>query len=210
MQSPYIWYVFILYRLFSFGISNFVSSDTTEDGARKTSSIWCYLAIQAVQTTNNRQNFPVNGYWPFQGPNVRRETNCYDKDLHDFWLILFISVYWYWSHSDSRLIFLPASGPIVLLTRAQLAVVTQSCALLYITAHCDLLLQWHYCSSDAYCLRYSIVLLQYLSQACWVLWSPRLDFFHRTVISTLVAANRLEIPTPLLPEPSHSYSLQRL
>ena len=35
-------------------------------------------------------------------------------------------------------IFLPASSPIVLV---QLAVVTQSCALLYITAHCDLLLQ---------------------------------------------------------------------
>ena len=52
---------------------------------------------------------------------------------------LFISVYWYWSHSDSRLIFLSASGPIVLLTHAQLAVVTQSCTLLYIAAHCDLL-----------------------------------------------------------------------
>ena len=38
-------------------------------------------------------------------------------------------------------IFLPASGPIVLLTHAQLAVVTQSCALLYTTVHCDLLLQ---------------------------------------------------------------------
>ena len=38
-------------------------------------------------------------------------------------------------------IFLPASGPIILLTHAQLAVVTQSCALLYITAHCDPLLQ---------------------------------------------------------------------
>ena len=38
-------------------------------------------------------------------------------------------------------IFLPAFGPIVLLIHAQLAVVTQSCALLYFTAHCDLLLQ---------------------------------------------------------------------
>ena len=31
--------------------------------------------------------------------------------------------------------------PLLFLTHAQLAVVTQSCALLYITAHCDLLLQ---------------------------------------------------------------------
>ena len=32
-------------------------------------------------------------------------------------------------------------APLFLLTHAQLAVVTQSCTLLYITAHCDLLLQ---------------------------------------------------------------------
>ena len=38
-------------------------------------------------------------------------------------------------------IFLLASGPIVMSTHAQLAVVTQSCALLYIAVHCDLLLQ---------------------------------------------------------------------
>ena len=87
-------------------------------------------------------------------------------------------------------------APFVLLTHAQLAVVTQSCALRYTTAHCDLLLQWRYCSSDAYCSCYLIVLLQYISQACWVLWSPRLDFFHRTVISTLVVANRLRSPLP--------------
>ena len=88
-------------------------------------------------------------------------------------------------------------APLFLLTHVQLVVVTQSCALLYIAAHCDLLLQWCYCSCDAYCSRYLIVLLQYISQACWVLWSPRLDFFHRTVISTLVAANRLRSPLPL-------------
>ena len=75
---------------------------------------------------------------------------------------------------------------------------TQDCALLYTTAHCD-----------AYCSRYPIVLLQYISQAYWVLCSPRLDFFHRTVIRTLVAANRLKIPTPPLPDPTQSYSLQR-
>ena len=121
---------------------------------------------------------------------------CYDKDWHDWFLFIIMC-------TDTGVIvthtfiFLPASGPIVPLTHAQLAVVTQSCTLLYITAHCDLLLQWRYCSCDAYCLRYSIVLLQYLSQACWVLCSPRLDFFHRTVISTLVAANRLRSPFPL-------------
>ena len=32
-------------------------------------------------------------------------------------------------------------APLFLLTHAQLAVVTQSCALLYTAAHCDLLLQ---------------------------------------------------------------------
>ena len=45
-------------------------------------------------------------------------------------------------------------APLFLLTHAQLAVVTQSCALLYITAHCDLLLQWRHCSCDDYCSRY--------------------------------------------------------
>ena len=88
-------------------------------------------------------------------------------------------------------------APLFSLTHAQLAVVTQSCALLYIAAHCDLLSQWRYCACDAYCSRYPIVLLQYLSQACWVPCSPRLDFFHRTVISTLVAANRLRSQLPL-------------
>ena len=61
-------------------------------------------------------------------------------------------------------------APLFLLTHAQLAVVTQSCALLYSTAHCDLL------------FALPIVLLRYISQACWVLCSPRLDFFHRTAI----------------------------
>ena len=65
---------------------------------------------------------------------------CYDKDLHDWFLFIFTC-------TDTGVImthafiFLPASGPIVLLTYAQLTVVTQSCALLYITAHCDPLLQ---------------------------------------------------------------------
>ena len=69
-------------------------------------------------------------------------------------------------------------APFVLLTHAQLAVVTQSCTLLYIAVHCDLLLQWRYCSCNAYCSRYLIVLLQYISQACWVL---RSDFTHTQI-----------------------------
>ena len=111
-------------------------------------------------------------------------TRCYDKDLHDRFLFIY-AMYWYWSHSDSRFIFYRPLAPLFMLTHVQLAVVTQSCALLYITAHCD-----------TYCSRYSIVLLQYISQACWVLCSPRLDFFHCTVISTLVVANRLRSPLP--------------
>ena len=110
----------------------------------------------------------------------------------DFYL--FYSVYWYWSHSDSHFIFLPASGPIVLI---------DSCAArccdseLHLTVHCctlwpivavTLLFLWRLLFT------LPIVLLRYISQACWVLCSPRLDFFHHTVISTLVAANRLRSP----------------
>ena len=115
----------------------------------------------------------------------------------------FLAVTWTsWVPSTSPLLIYSSAWLVpchafVMLTHAQLAVVTQSCTLLYIAVHCDLLLQWRYCSSDAYCSHYFIVLLQYISQACWVLWSPRLDFFHRTVISTLVAANRLRSPLPL-------------
>ena len=65
---------------------------------------------------------------------------CYDKDLQtDFYLFT--------RCTDTGVITTHASSfyrsltPLFLLTHAQLAVVTQSCALLYITAHCDLLLQ---------------------------------------------------------------------
>ena len=37
--------------------------------------------------------------------------------------------------------FYRPQAPLLLLTHVQLAVVTQSCTLLYIAAHCDLLLQ---------------------------------------------------------------------
>ena len=138
----------------------------------------------------------------FKGPDLAEKqceqicTQCYDKDLHDWFLfisrVLILESLWL-----TPLSFYRPLAPLFLLTHAQLAVVTQSCALLYFTAHRDLLLQWRYCSGDTYCSRYSIVLLQYLSQACWLLCSPRLDFFHRTVISTLVAANRLRSQLPL-------------
>ena len=126
---------------------------------------------------------------------------CHDKDLQD-WFIYFYTCTDTGVIATHALSFYRPLAPLFLLTHAQLAVVTQSCALLYdccalwpIVA-VTLLLQWRYCSGDAYCSRYSIVLLQYISRACWVLCSPRLDFFHRTVISTLVAANRLRSPLP--------------
>ena len=121
-------------------------------------------------------------------PPILMATYCYDKDLQtDFYL--FYSVYWYWSHSDSHLTLLPASGPIVCV---------DSCAArccdseLRLTVHCCAL--WPIVAVTLL-FALPIVLLRYISQACWVLCSPRLDFFHRTVISTLVAANRLKIPT---------------
>ena len=68
------------------------------------------------------------------------DYNCYDKDLQtDFYLFT--------RCTDTGVIathalsFYQPLATLFLLTHAQLAVVTQSCALLYITAHCDLLLQ---------------------------------------------------------------------
>ena len=165
---------------------------------------------------------------------------CYDKDLHDRflfillgvlilesqWLTLYLSTglwpYLSWWLMRSSLLWLRAAPHCT-----SLHTVTYCCSdaivlLLYIAAHCDLLLQWRYCSltvhccalwpivavtllfsyctslrTVTYCCSDAIVLLQYISQACWVLCSPRLDFFHHTVISTLVAANRLRSPLPL-------------
>ena len=65
---------------------------------------------------------------------------CYDKDLQTDFIYLTRC-------TDTGVIvthalsFYRPLAPLFLLTRAQLAVVTQSCALLYIAAHCDLLLQ---------------------------------------------------------------------
>ena len=150
---------------------------------KKKKAVWCICVVCEVQSRCNIT------------PLLRSTsaaTSCYVTIRTYRTRFLFIySVYWYWSHSNSCFIFLPASGPIVLV---------DSCAAhccdseLRLTVHCCAL--WHYCSCNAYCSRYPIVLLQYISQACWVLCSPRLDFFHRTVISTLVAANRLRSSLP--------------
>ena len=71
---------------------------------------------------------------------VIQVTYCYNKDLQtDFYLFT--------RCTDTGVIvthalsFYRPLAPLSLLTHAQLAVVTQSCALLYIAAHCDLLLQ---------------------------------------------------------------------
>ena len=89
-------------------------------------------------------------------------VGCYDKDLQD-WFYLFTRCTDTGVIVTHTLSFYRPLAPLFLLTHAQLAVVTQSCALLYTAAHCDLLLQWRYCSCDTYCLRYPIVLLQYIS-----------------------------------------------
>ena len=72
--------------------------------------------------------------------------------------ILFIySVYWYWSHSDSRLIFLPASGPIVLVDSctarccdSELRLTVHCCALWPIVA-VTLLFLWRLLFALPYC-----------------------------------------------------------
>ena len=92
----------------------------------------------------------------------------------------FLAVTWTsWISSTSPLLIYSSAWlvPRHALLISLLSSVTQSCALLYIAVHCDLLLQWRYCSCDAYCSRYLIVLLRYISQVCWVPCSPRLDFF---------------------------------
>ena len=64
---------------------------------------------------------------------------CYDKDLYD--RFLFIRCTDTGVTATHTLSFYRLRAPLFLLTHAQLAVVTQSCALRYIAAHCDLLLQ---------------------------------------------------------------------
>ena len=65
---------------------------------------------------------------------------CYDKDLQtDF--IYFTRCTDTGVIVTHALLFYRPQAPLFMTTHAQLAVVTQSCALLYIAAHCDLLLQ---------------------------------------------------------------------
>ena len=68
------------------------------------------------------------------------EARCYDKDLQtDF--IYFTQCTDTGVIVTHALYFYRPLAPLFLSTHAQLAVVTQSCALLYTTADCDLLLQ---------------------------------------------------------------------
>ena len=75
----------------------------------------------------------------YQHPSHPYLSNCYDKDLYD--RFLFIRCTNTGVTATHALSFYRLRAPLFLLTHAQLAVVTQSCALLYIAAHCDLLLQ---------------------------------------------------------------------
>ena len=69
-----------------------------------------------------------------------KDSECYDKDLQtDFYL--FTRCTDTGVIATHTLFFYRPLAPLFSLTHVQLAVVTQSCALLYITAHCDLLLQ---------------------------------------------------------------------
>ena len=52
---------------------------------------------------------------------------CYNKDLHS-WFLFILTVYCYWSHYNSHLLFSGLEAPLFLLTYVQLDVVTQSCA----------------------------------------------------------------------------------
>ena len=95
--------------------------------------------------------------------------------LESQWLFtntcLFLTVTWTsWVSSTSPL---PIYSSAWLVLHAFLPIVLGDSGL-RITVHCCAL--WHLLFA------LPIVLLQYISQACWVLCSPRLDFFHRTAI----------------------------
>ena len=84
--------------------------------------------------------------------------HCYAKDLHN-------QFYLFHMCTDTGVIithafiFLLASDPFVLVDScAACCCASELCSIV----HCDLLLQWHHCSCDAYCSCYSIVLLEYL------------------------------------------------
>ena len=110
----------------------------------------------------------------------------------------FLAVMWTcWVSSTSPYLFIVLHDSFLVMHYWFLYCLVDSCAAHYCDS--ELRLTVHCCALWLIVLvtALPIVLLRYISQACWVPCSPRLDFFHRTVISTLVVANRLKIPTPL-------------
>ena len=96
---------------------------------------------------------PHQPLWPLQSHHLQP---CYDKGLTDRFLFIY-SVYWYWSHSDSCFIFLPASGPIVLVDScaacccdSELRLTVHCCALWPIVA-VTLLFLWRLLFALPYC-----------------------------------------------------------
>ena len=80
--------------------------------------------------------------------------SCYDKDLHDWFL--FISVYWYWSHSDSRLYLSTGLWP-----HCSYWLMRSSLLWLRAAPYCTLLRTVTYCCSDAIVLVTPIVRVTY-------------------------------------------------
>ena len=94
------------------------------------------MTCTSVNSMGTRVSQWSNGTGTRAGP----VEECYDKDLYN-------RFYLFTRCTDTGVIvthalsFYRPLAPLFSLTHAQLAVVTQSCALLYIAVHCDLLLQ---------------------------------------------------------------------
>ena len=148
-----------------------------------------YPAKMTTRTPSWRYMFSENS-WSALGPcflNILSRWNLVASDLIEWFLTVTIRTY----RTDFYLFtWCTDTGVIVTHTLSSTGLWPHySCwlmrsSLLWLRAapYCTLLRTVTYCSCDAYCSHYSIVLLQYISQACWVLCSPRLDFFHRTAI----------------------------
>ena len=114
----------------------------------KQGDYWKYARL------NFSHDLGISDVWEWLWPSVTIRT--YTTDFYLFLCVLILESSCIMTHA---FIFLLAFGPIRY---------CDSCAAhycdseLHLIVHCDLLLQWHYCSCDAYCLRYSIVLVEYL------------------------------------------------
>ena len=93
-------------------------------------------AQKGSQTSNHDDN---KGNPPPLPPHSH--TQCYDKDLQTIF-IYFTRCIDTGVTVTHALSFYRPLAPLFLLIHAQLAVVTQSCALLYTAAHCDLLFSY--------------------------------------------------------------------